>query len=377
MYEAFYGLSAGPFQLNPDAEFYFESAGHRRAYAYLQYGVAQGEGFVVVTGEVGAGKTTLVRALLTELDAQKVIAAQLVSTQLDADDLLRSVAIAFGLPGKANRKAELVNQIQKFLVDLVPSGRRALLVVDEAQNLTPDAVEELRALSSFQLDGRHLLQSFLVGQPELRKLMRAPSMRQLRERVIASYHLGPMDEAETRAYIEHRLAHVGWKNDPEFDGAAFALIFKMTGGIPRRINSLCNRLLLGAYLSERHHLHSTDVAKAAGEMCEEMGADALPPEAPEAPAETPETPPETPAAEPAPGSAVEARGADFMRSQMLSSLTARLDRLERNVAAILEIVQKISGVEATKPVVKRAGTARVPSPGSGPPNMPTPATGRR
>ena len=177
MYEAFYGLSAGPFQLNPDAEFYFESAGHRRAYAYLQYGVAQGEGFVVVTGEVGAGKTTLVRALLTELDAQKVIAAQLVSTQLDADDLLRSVAIAFGLPGKASRKAELVNQIQKFLVDLVPSGRRALLVVDEAQNLTPDAVEELRALSSFQLDGRHLLQSFLVGQPELRKLMRAPSMR--------------------------------------------------------------------------------------------------------------------------------------------------------------------------------------------------------
>jgi len=374
MYEAFYGLSAGPFQLNPDAEFYFESAGHRRAYAYLQYGVAQGEGFVVVTGEIGAGKTTLVRALLTELDAQKVIAVQLVSTQLDADDLLRSVAIAFGLPGKASRRVELVSQIQKFLVDLVPSGRRALLVVDEAQNLTPDAMEELRALSSFQLDGRHLLQSFLVGQPELRKLMRAPSMRQLRERVIVSYHLGPMDEAETRAYIEHRLSHVGWKNDPEFDGAAFALIFKMTGGIPRRINSLCNRLLLGAYLSERHHLHSTDVAKAAGEMREEMGADALPPETPETP---PEAPPETPAAEAAPGPAVEARGADFMRSQMLSSLTARLDRLERNVAAILEIVQRIPGVEATKPAVKRTGTARVPTPGSGPTKIPTPATGRR
>ena len=140
-----------------------------------------------------------------------------------------------------------------------------------------------------------MLQSFLVGQPELRKLMRAPSMRQLRERVIASYHLGPMDEAETRAYIEHRPHYrtLGGKTTRSLIGAAFALIFKMTGGIPRRINSLCNRLLLGAYLSERHHLHSTDVAKATGEMREEMGADALPPETPP---EMPETPPETPAA---------------------------------------------------------------------------------
>jgi len=349
MYESYFGLTASPFQLNPDPTFLFESKGHRRAHAFLQYGVFQGEGFIVVTGEVGAGKTTLVRALLSELDEEKVVAAQLVSTQLEADDLLRSVAIAFGIPAKATGKAELLGDIEAFLLSLVPRGQRALLVVDEAQNLSAQAMEELRMLSNFQLGQRALLQSFLVGQPELRELMRAPSQQQLRQRIIASYHLGPLEEPETRAYVEHRLHHVGWKNDPEFDEQAFAPLHRATGGVPRRINSLCNRLLLGAYLAENHRISPEDVEAAVIELREELGAEALPPE--------------IGAADTSHSSAAEVRGSDVVRSFMVSSITARLDRLERNVATLLDLVRALPGAENGKAAGKRTGTIKLPNPG--------------
>src|SRR6266568_682574 len=241
MYESFYGLTGKPFQLNPDPAFFFGSRGHKRAFAYLQYGLYQSEGFIVITGEIGAGKTTIVRSLFEQLDREKVVAAQLVSTHLDAADMLRVVGIAFGLPVRTVNKAVLLGSLEAFLCKLATQNKRALLIVDEAQNLTPRAVEELRMLSNFQLADQALLQSFLIGQPELRVMMQGPQMQQLRQRVIASYHLGPLDEAETHAYVEHRLMHVGWKNDPEFRPECFALIHGLTGGIPRRINGLCNR----------------------------------------------------------------------------------------------------------------------------------------
>src|SRR6476620_2647106 len=219
MYESYYRLTGKPFQLNPDPEFFFASRGHKRAFAYLQYGVYQSEGFSVITGDVGAGKTTLVRNLFEQLDRARLVAAQLVSTQLDADDMLRAVSAAFGLPAKAVDKATLLASLEAFLCQLAVAGKRALLIVDEAQNLTPRAIEELRMLSNFQLGDQALLQSFLVGQPELRSMMHGPSMQQLRQRVIASYHLGPLDRPETQAYIEHRLRHVGWSGDPQFDPA--------------------------------------------------------------------------------------------------------------------------------------------------------------
>src|SRR5262245_20897217 len=276
MYESFYALTGKPFQLNPDPEFFFASRGHARAYAYLQYGLHQSEGFIVITGDIGAGKTTLVRSLVKRLDLDRVVAAQLVSTQLDAEDLLKSVATAFGVPARTPDKAQLLAHLEAFLVGLVPQHKRALLIVDEAQNLTQRAVEELRMLSNFQLGDRALLQSFLIGQPELRQVMRSAEMQQLRQRVIASYHLGPIDRPESEAYIEHRLKHVGWKGDPRFDSAAYDAIHTTTTGIPRRINLLCNRVMLAGYLAEKHEVGAADVRTVANEMRQELGPETVP-----------------------------------------------------------------------------------------------------
>src|SRR4029079_4002696 len=219
-------------------------------------------------------KTTIVRSLFEQLDRERLVAAQLVSTQLDADDMLRSVSAAFGLPAKAVDKATLLASLEAFLCQLAIDGKRALLVVDEAQNLTPRAIEELRMLSNYQLGEQALLQSFLIGQPELRAMMQGPQMQQLRQRVIASYHLGPLDRTETQAYIEHRLAHVGWKGDPRFEPAAFDLIHQVSGGIPRRINTLCNRLLLAGVLGEKHAFGVPDVEAIVREIDEELGSEA-------------------------------------------------------------------------------------------------------
>ena len=271
MYETHFGFTESPFRLNPDPAFYFGSRGHNSALSYLKFGVFQSEGFVVVTGEIGAGKTTLVRTLLESLPPDEIVAAQIVSTQLEAGDLLRSVALAFGFTPKNLSKAELIATIEAFLTQLVTENRRALLIVDEAQNLEREAVEELRMLSNFQLGNHALLQTFLVGQPELRKLLVSKPMEQFRQRVIASCHLGPMDEAETRSYVEHRLHQVGWTNNPSFDEAAFGRIFHWTQGIPRRVNLLCNRLLLAAYLASESQITANGVDAVGRELLGEIG----------------------------------------------------------------------------------------------------------
>lgn len=269
MYESYYGLTSKPFQLNPDPAFYFASKQHRRAMAYLEYGVHQNEGFIVVTGEVGAGKTTIVRGLLASLDPDRVAAAHLVSTQVDAEDTLRLVAAAFGIRTKDVPKAELLMSIEAFLVANVAKGKRSLLIVDEAQNLTPRAVEELRMLSNFQFEKQSLLQSFLVGQPEFRDILQSPHMLQLRQRVIASCHIGPLDQEETRAYIEHRLHCAGSRGEPDFTDEAFAEIYRATDGVPRRINGLCDRLLLQGYLAGSKHFTLSDVQAVEKEIREE------------------------------------------------------------------------------------------------------------
>ncbi|MEG1833436.1 MAG: XrtA-associated ATPase [Burkholderiaceae bacterium] len=335
MYEAFYGFSGKPFQLNPDPTFYYGSKGHTSAYSYLQYGVYQSEGFIVVTGDIGTGKTTLVRALLEQLDPSKVIAVQLVSTLIDADDLLKAVATAFGIPIKGTEKAELLGTLEAFLTSLVGQSKRALLIVDEAQNLTPRALEELRMLSNFQFGDRALLQSFLVGQPELRQLLQAPTMEQLRQRVIASYHLGPLAADETAAYIQHRLHHVGW--NPEslvFDATAYAAIHAATGGIPRKINTLANRLLLSAYLAEKRAITGADVNAVTREISGELGAGH--------------------ARKPSgAGSPELVRESVARNNGALAAISARLDRIERTLALLLEAIRPEA---VSKPERRTGGT---------------------
>jgi len=270
MYQSYYGLNAKPFQLKPDPQFFFGSKGHKRAMAYLEYGLSQGEGFIVITGDVGAGKTTLVRSLFCKLESEKILAAQIVNTNLNADDTLRMVVAAFGLPYEDGSKATLLTRLEQFLRQCDQKGMRALLIVDEAQNLTPQAVEELRMLSNFQTADKSLLQIFLLGQPEFRKTLLSPDMQQLQQRVIATYHLGPLDALETKDYIEHRLNTVGWNGDPSLSDDAFFEIYKFTGGIPRKINTLCDRLFLMGYLEERHNFASSDVNEVLGDIQQEL-----------------------------------------------------------------------------------------------------------
>ena len=270
MYESYYGLTAKPFQLKPDPRFFFGSRNHKRAMAYLQYGLSQGEGFIVITGEVGAGKTTLVRNMFQELDSEKIVAAQIVNTHLSSEDTLKMVASAFGIPLEDASKAVLLTRIEKFLRSCDEQGKRALLVVDEAQNLNSQTIEELRMLSNFQTNDNCLLQTFLLGQPEFRKTLMSPDMLQLRQRVIATYHLGPMDADETRTYIEHRLHTVGWNADPKLHDDAFSAIHEYTGGIPRKINTLCDRLFLMGYLEEIHSFDRTHVESVIKDIQQEF-----------------------------------------------------------------------------------------------------------
>lgn len=270
MYTEFYKLKDMPFQLGPDPRFFFGSSVHKKAMAYLSYGLEQGEGFIVVTGEVGAGKSTLVAHLLSSIDSSKFVAAKIVMSQLDADNMLRMVSSAFGLSFEGVDKATLLHRLQEFFVANHKNGRRSLLVVDEVQNLSVGALEELRMLSNVQVGQKTLLQSFLVGQPEFRQTFASPELEQLRQRVTAYYHLAPLDLEETRAYIEHRLRTVGWVDDPHFTDDAFQAIFERSEGVPRRINTLCSRLLLYGFLEELHQIDGGATRQVADELKEEL-----------------------------------------------------------------------------------------------------------
>jgi putative secretion ATPase (PEP-CTERM system associated) len=269
MYEAFYHLNTKPFQLSPDPRFFFSSRGHRRAVAYLVYGARQGEGFIVITGEIGAGKTMLAATLAQRLAPQNLVLGQIVSTRLGPEDLVRMVAAAFGVP-QHDSKAVLLDRVGQFLLASNQEGKRAVLIVDEAQNLPSMSVEEIRMLSNFVHANRPLLQTFLLGQPEFRRTLQGPDMEQLRQRVTAAYHLGPLERGETEAYIRHRLEIAGWQGDPSFSPDAFAAIYQYAGGIPRRINILCDRLMLMGCLDKKHAFTSADVAVVTSELQQEL-----------------------------------------------------------------------------------------------------------
>lgn len=310
MYDQYYHLSGRPFQLTPDPRFWFESATHRTAMSYLGYGLAQGEGFIVITGEVGSGKTTLVGHVLQSIDSSRLTAARLVSTKVADADLLRLVADAFAIPIASPAKSAALAGIEYFLHEEARAGRRVLLIVDEAQNLDVSALEELRMLSNFQLGEDSLMQIFLLGQPEFRDTLASPQLEQLRQRVIATHHLEAMLPEEVEPYLIHRLTLVGWREDPALSPDAYDAIWHATGGIPRKINTLASRLLLHGAVEEKHEIDARDVEQVMADLDDRPRA--------------------VPA--PAPAVAAPAAGAGGADAAQFAEISARVAQLEAQLA---------------------------------------------
>ena len=337
MYTDYYGLSEQPFGLTPDARFYYASAGHRKAMAYLGYGLAQGEGFIVITGEIGAGKSTLVQHLMATIDPLRVTVKDIGQTQVGADDVLRLAAQAFGLATGDATKAALLQRFEDFLRTQARGGRKTLLIVDEAQALDLRALEELRLLSNFAENGRALLQIVLLGQPEFRdRLQRDPALEQLRQRVIAQHHLDAMPLGDVEPYLVHRLGCVGWSGRPRFEPAAIAAIHAASAGLPRRLNILANRLLLHGAIEGRDVLDEADVRAVTEEIGARVTADD--PAAPRAEAEPAPAPAiEDAHFEPLGDAEGEADAANewFLRVEMIE---ARLDEQDAAIRRMLALM---------------------------------------
>ncbi|MBC2777924.1 XrtA/PEP-CTERM system-associated ATPase [Parasphingopyxis marina] len=348
MYSEHYGLTGNPFQLTPDARFWFESETHKKAMAYLGYGLSQGEGFIVITGDIGAGKTTLVGHLMATVDTTRLTPVQIVSTQVEGDGLLRLVAQQFGIESHGWKKAELLDRIERFLHAQAREGRKTLLIVDEAQNLSVEALEELRMLSNFQSAGRALLQIFLLGQPEFRdRVKSAPNLEQLRQRVIATHHLSPMHASEIEPYIAHRMKIAGWQGRPQFASEAFAVLYAATNGVPRRLNTLMARVLLFGAVEDLDIIDAQAVEAVVADLSgdsepvETARAAPEPHEATPAPdvyaelAAVPEA--QSPAPSPAPGPAKSSASGDDLHDR-IAVLEARIDEQDAALRRVLTLL---------------------------------------
>ena len=272
MYESHYGLTAKPFQLTPDPNFFFASKLHRRAMSYLQYGLSQAEGFIVITGGIGTGKTTLANSLLANIE-QDIVAVQIVTPKLSPDEAVKMVAAKFGIEVSDRSKTEILKDLETYLYQLSKEGQRALLLVDEAQNLPLETIEELRMLSNFQQNGKPLLQSFLLGQDELQPILRAPNMEQFRQRIVASCHLAALSQEEVCKYIPYRMEHAGWDKEEKgdlFSAEALERIYEFTKGIPRKINTFMDRVLLFGFLENTHNIELVHIEKVIDEVSQEM-----------------------------------------------------------------------------------------------------------
>ena len=271
MFEAFYGFSADPFRLTPDRAFCFDHANFSKARAYVEYALLRGEGFVVITGHPGMGKTTLIRDLQAKLVATgaNMQIGLVANSRLDAEDLLRMTAHAFGLEVPVGTKSSLLIQLNAFFLTQHRAGRRVLLIIDEAQDLLVSGLEELRLLTNFEQAGKPLLQILLVGQRSLHDLIQTESLDQLRQRIVAAWALEPLTPTETVGYVRHRLERAGWLGDPAFDPGVLRQVHVFSRGIPRLINLVCNRLLLRGFSLELHHLSVDDARSVVAELHEE------------------------------------------------------------------------------------------------------------
>ncbi len=269
MYQAYYHLSADPFRLTPDPRFCFPHQAYAKAWAYMRYALEVGEGFIVVTGQPGTGKTTLTAALIEDLKHSKILSARLVGTHLGATDLLRNMAYSFDIDSDTSDRATLVHRIEQFLSEQSRSNRRVLLILDEAQGISDTALEELRLLADLQVSGRPLIQMFLLGQDQLHRVLDTPELEQFQQRVVAACHLHTLNPTETRDFIEHRLRCAGWQGDPQFSGRAILSIYRHSHGLPRHINKMCGRLILRGYTEEKHVLGEKDVLAIVSELDDE------------------------------------------------------------------------------------------------------------
>jgi general secretion pathway protein A len=265
VYLDFYGLREMPFDLAPNPRFLFFSPRHREAFNHLLYGLREGKGFVQLTGEVGCGKTTLCRALLRELGPQ-FATALILNPWLGPDDLLPAVAAEFGIPANPGTPLETLGSLNQFLLLQLHQGRDAVLIIDEAQDLSADHLEQIRLLSNLETDERKLLHIVLMGQPELRDRLNDHRLRQLRQRITVRFHIDPFRLDELLPYIQHRLAVANAQHPPEFTPPALWRIHRYSGGIPRLISSLCDKCLLAGYVEGRHRINYGIVTRAAREL---------------------------------------------------------------------------------------------------------------
>ncbi|MBI4765834.1 MAG: AAA family ATPase [Deltaproteobacteria bacterium] len=262
MYQRYFGLKEKPFKITPDPRFLYLSEKHAEALDHLTYGISQGEGFMVISGDVGTGKTTIIRSLLERLDDARIKTAIILNPLLQIEDLLKSILEDFGLSAKGNSKKELIDQLNLFLLSLNREGRKAVVIIDESQNLAPDLLEELRSLSNLETDQEKLLQIVLVGQLELLNMLNRPNLRQLKQRISVNYRLDPLSLKEMKEYISHRLSVAGFQGELAFSTRALRQVFKVSRGIPRLINLLCDRILLVLYLEQKMRVTPVHVRKA-------------------------------------------------------------------------------------------------------------------
>ena len=273
MYEAFYSLNGAPFMLSPDPKFYFGSRSHNKALAYLHYGLRQAEGFVVISGAAGVGKSILIAHLLDQLSRTNTLAVRLPTASIGPGELVDYLLSAFQIEPTGALASEKRESLQDYLYDQRTRGRRALVIVDEAQKLSADVLEELRLMANLDCDGSALLQVFLFAQPEFQATIEKQEMTQFRQRIISSYQLENLSGAETREYVLHRLTVAGWKGEPAIDNDAFPAIFETTLGLPRHINALCQRILVLCALEKRRAVSRDTVMEAAADL----GADQIQP----------------------------------------------------------------------------------------------------
>jgi putative secretion ATPase (PEP-CTERM system associated) len=265
MYERFYNLRERPFSLSPDPDYLYLSRVHREALDSLRYGIESRTGFIVVTGEIGAGKTTLIQALMRRLD-ERTTAARIVHTTMRPREVLEAVALDFGLDTSVKTKPALLRKLGEFLCEQRASNRRPLLIIDEAQNLSAAGLEEVRLLSNLETEKSKLLQIVIVGQPNLREILAAPELEQFKQRVAVSYHLTSLDSAETAAYIDFRLRHAAIGEPLRFPADAAAVVHRRSAGIPRVINVICDAVFLFGYAEDRHQIDRALIEQTVAEL---------------------------------------------------------------------------------------------------------------